>query len=106
MAELNDSSELQKYSQAVLYILSAVPPPPEYVELIADNFLAAITSSTVNFNSLKIKIVNANRKNVLVMAYSTECIAHILGLLLPEPHEHVEYDHIAGHGGPPRLSFG
>lgn len=54
MAELNDSSELQKYSQAVLYILSAVPPPPEYVELIADNFLTAISSSTVNYNYLNI----------------------------------------------------
>ena len=47
MSELNDSSELQTYSSAVLYVLSAVTPPPEYVEVIADNFINAIKSSTV-----------------------------------------------------------
>lgn len=30
MSELNDSSELQQYSQAVLYVISAVNVPPEY----------------------------------------------------------------------------
>ena len=48
MSELNDSSELQTYSSAVLYVLSAVTPPPEYVEVIADNFINAIKSSTVS----------------------------------------------------------
>jgi len=47
MSELNDSSELQSYSSAVLYILSAVMPPTEYVEAILDNFVAGIKSSTV-----------------------------------------------------------
>lgn len=47
MSELKDSSELQAYSSAVLYILSAVYPPIEYVALILDNFVLAIKSSTV-----------------------------------------------------------
>ncbi|KAI0728586.1 ARM repeat-containing protein [Fomitopsis betulina] len=46
MSELNDNSELQKYSSAVLYILSAVDPPEEYLGIIASNFLQAIKSST------------------------------------------------------------
>lgn len=48
MSELNDSSELQKYSTAVLYVLSAVNPPPSYVHLVMDNFLDAIHSSDVS----------------------------------------------------------
>ena len=47
MSELNDSSELQKYSSAVLYVLSAVNPPPGYVGVVMGNFLDAIQSSDV-----------------------------------------------------------
>jgi hypothetical protein len=47
MSELNDSSELQLYSSAVMYVLSAVTPPPEFVDIILDNFVTAIKSSTV-----------------------------------------------------------
>lgn len=47
MSELKDNSELQAYSSAVLYILSAVSPPIEYVASILDNFVLAIKSSTV-----------------------------------------------------------
>jgi proteasome activator subunit 4 len=55
MSELNDNSELQSYSSAVLYILSAVTPPTEYVEAILDNFILGIKSSTVKtFFNLKI----------------------------------------------------
>ena len=53
MSELNDSSELQTYSSAVLYVLSAVTPPPEYIEVIADNFINAIQSSTVRIRSYR-----------------------------------------------------
>ncbi|KAG6910583.1 hypothetical protein DXG01_009534 [Tephrocybe rancida] len=45
MSELNDSSDLQMYSSAVLYVLSAVSPPPEYVPVILSNFASAIQSS-------------------------------------------------------------
>ena len=48
MSELNDSSELQKYSSAVLYVLSAVDSPPDYVHVIANHFLTAIKSSDVS----------------------------------------------------------
>ena len=47
MSELSDDPELQSHSQAVLYILSAVAPPPESVEAIGTRFVSAISSSTV-----------------------------------------------------------
>jgi proteasome activator subunit 4 len=47
MSELNDSSELQTYSSAVLYVLSAVNPAPEFVDVIIQNFVTAIKFSTV-----------------------------------------------------------
>ncbi|KAG8953343.1 hypothetical protein FRC04_002753 [Tulasnella sp. 424] len=45
MAELNDSSELQLYSSAVLIVLSTISPPREYVEPIIDNLIGAVKSS-------------------------------------------------------------
>ncbi|KAG8934508.1 hypothetical protein FRC01_002240 [Tulasnella sp. 417] len=45
MAELNDSSELQLYSSAVLIVLSTISPPHEYVEPIIDNLIGAVKSS-------------------------------------------------------------
>ncbi|KAF9452549.1 hypothetical protein P691DRAFT_696832 [Macrolepiota fuliginosa MF-IS2] len=45
MSELNDSSDLHTYSTAVLYILSAISPPIEYVEAILSNFVSAIKST-------------------------------------------------------------
>jgi proteasome activator subunit 4 len=47
MSELNDSSELQAYSSAVLYVVSAVTPPAEDIEIILNHFTDAIKSSTV-----------------------------------------------------------
>ncbi|OBZ79732.1 Proteasome activator complex subunit 4A [Grifola frondosa] len=72
MSELNDSSELQKYSSAVLYVLSAVTPPSEYIEIIADNFIDAIKSSTswrIRVNVLPTLIVFFYR-NLLSMSSS------------------------------------
>ncbi|KAF7784715.1 hypothetical protein Agabi119p4_880 [Agaricus bisporus var. burnettii] len=46
MSELNDSSDLHTYSTAVLYIISAVSPPVEYVDAILSHFVAAIKSTT------------------------------------------------------------
>lgn len=46
MTEFNDHPELQSYSTAVLYSLSAVTPPPNYVEPILQNFAVAIKEST------------------------------------------------------------
>jgi proteasome activator subunit 4 len=47
MSELNDSAEVQTYSSAVLYVLSAVNLAPDFVDVILQNFVAAIKSSTV-----------------------------------------------------------
>jgi proteasome activator subunit 4 len=47
MSELNDSSELQLYSAAVLYVMSAVHCPPEYIQVILDHYVNALRSSTV-----------------------------------------------------------
>jgi len=47
MSELNDNSDLQAYSSAVLYILSAVTTPAEDIEIILNHFTDAIKSSTV-----------------------------------------------------------
>ncbi|KAF9535499.1 hypothetical protein CPB83DRAFT_841859 [Crepidotus variabilis] len=45
MSELNDNSELQAYSSAVLYNLAAVAPPEEFIEVILTNFTDAIKLS-------------------------------------------------------------
>lgn len=45
MSELQDSSELQSYSSGVLYILSAVTPPTEFVNLLTESFIGAIRMS-------------------------------------------------------------
>jgi proteasome activator subunit 4 len=47
MSEFSDNPELQTHSQAVLYIISAVVPPPESIEATCDSFVQAISSSTV-----------------------------------------------------------
>ena len=48
MSELNDSSELQKYSSAVLYVFSAVNAPQDEIDIILGHFLNAIKSSDVS----------------------------------------------------------
>jgi proteasome activator subunit 4 len=47
MSELNDSSELQLYSAGVLYVMSAVHCPSTYIQVILDNYVNALRSSTV-----------------------------------------------------------
>ncbi|KAH9922007.1 ARM repeat-containing protein [Epithele typhae] len=82
MSELNDSSELQTYSSAVLYVLSAVTPPPEYVGVIADNFINAIKSSIswrIRVNALPTLIVFFYR-NLLSM--SSGLVSRLMGVLL------------------------
>ncbi|KAG8737973.1 hypothetical protein FRC10_007440 [Ceratobasidium sp. 414] len=57
MSNLNDSSELMTYSNAVLYLLSAVTPPLEFVEPIVNALIEATTSSPlwrVRLNALPI----------------------------------------------------
>lgn len=54
MSELNDNTELQTYSSAVLYVLSAVNTVPDFVDVILQEFVAAIKSSTVRPNDLSL----------------------------------------------------
>lgn len=51
MSELSDNVELQTYSSAVLYLLSAVTVPKEYLDLVARGMMTAIRSSTVRKRS-------------------------------------------------------
>ncbi|KZW02117.1 ARM repeat-containing protein [Exidia glandulosa HHB12029] len=82
MSELNDSSELQTYSSAVLYVLSAVTPPVEYIELIADHFVDAVRSSTswrIRLNALPTLVVFFYRN---LTSFSDACVQRIMDLLL------------------------
>ncbi|KAI0961210.1 hypothetical protein AcV7_000369 [Taiwanofungus camphoratus] len=82
MSELNDSSELQTYSSAVLYVLSAVTPPPEYVEVIAENFISAIKSSTswrIRVNALPTLIVFYYRN---LLSISSNTVSRLMDVLL------------------------
>ena len=49
MTEVNDNVELQRYSSAVLHILSAITTPPTYIEPIMGHFIDAVQYSTVRF---------------------------------------------------------
>ena len=90
MSELNDSSELQTYSSAELYVLSAVTPPPEYVEVIADNFINAIKSSTERAALFTLSTTNGSLISLgVVVADSCECTSNPHCVLLSEPVEHV-----------------
>ena len=48
MTELSDNPELQMYTSAVLYILSAVNPPKEYTVSVLNTFISSIKSSQVS----------------------------------------------------------
>ncbi|KAF9474298.1 hypothetical protein BDN70DRAFT_884955 [Pholiota conissans] len=82
MSELNDSSELQTYSSAVLYILSAVTPPVEFIEAILDNFVVAIKSSTswrIRLHALPALVVFFYRN---LLSISQDGILKIMDVLL------------------------
>ncbi|KDR84826.1 hypothetical protein GALMADRAFT_233236 [Galerina marginata CBS 339.88] len=82
MSELNDSSELQAYSSAVLYILSAVTPPTEYIEAILTNFVTAVKSSTswrIRLHALPALVVFFYRN---LLSISQEGVAKLMDVLL------------------------
>jgi len=82
MSELKDNSELQAYSSAVLYILSAVCPPIEYVASILDNFVLAIKSSTswrIRLHALPALVVFFYRN---LLSISQDGVAKIMDVLL------------------------
>ncbi|KAF9056661.1 hypothetical protein BJ165DRAFT_1362353 [Panaeolus papilionaceus] len=82
MSELNDSSELQTYSSAVLYIISAVSPPAEYIEAILNNFVAAVKSSTswrIRLHALPALVVFFYRN---LLSISQDGVANVMDVLL------------------------
>ncbi|KAH9964279.1 hypothetical protein BC827DRAFT_1190239 [Russula dissimulans] len=82
MSELSDDPELQSHSQAVLYILSAVAPPPESIEAIGVGFISAISSSTswrIRLNSLPTLVVFFYRN---LMGIPNTTVSEIMDLML------------------------
>lgn len=82
----------------MLYVLSAVTPPHEYVEDILNHFVNAIKSSTVC-----VSVVYVNVPAVLtrgkVVEDQAECVTYPCGFLLSEPAEHFQFWSYASHGG-------
>lgn len=82
MSELNDSSELQLYSSAVLYVLSAVSPPVEYVTVILKNFSSAIKSSQswrIRLHALPALVVFFYRN---LLSISQDGVVQVMDVLL------------------------
>ncbi|KAJ6519492.1 hypothetical protein C8R45DRAFT_852433 [Mycena sanguinolenta] len=82
MSELNDSSDLQVYSSAVLYVLSAVTLPDVYVQDILENFVQAIKSSTswrIRLHALPALVVFFYRN---LLSISNEGVTRVMDVLL------------------------
>ncbi|KAI0275116.1 hypothetical protein BC834DRAFT_851157 [Gloeopeniophorella convolvens] len=82
MSELSDDPELQSHSQAVLYILSAVAPPPESIEAVGATFVNSISSSSswrIRLNSLPTLVVFFYRN---LMGISDASVSRIMDLML------------------------
>ncbi|KAJ7785950.1 hypothetical protein B0H16DRAFT_1488659 [Mycena metata] len=82
MSELNDSSDLQVYSSAVLYVLSAVAVPDVYVQDILENFVSAIKSSTswrIRLHALPALVVFFYRN---LLSISPEGVTKVMDVLL------------------------
>ncbi|KAJ6574754.1 hypothetical protein B0H19DRAFT_932973 [Mycena capillaripes] len=82
MSELNDSSDLQVYSSAVLYVLSAVAVPDVYVQDILENFVSAIKSSTswrIRLHALPALVVFFYRN---LLSISAEGVTKVMDVLL------------------------
>lgn len=104
MSELNDSSDLHTYSTAVLYVLSAVSPPIEYVEAILSNFVSAIKSTTVGVYAFLSDPGLMTSHSLLVLAYPTPSTADAGGVFLPEPSVHLTRRSVQCDGGPHGMS--
>ena len=72
---------------AVLYVLSAVTPPHEYVEDILNHFVNAIKSSTVCVSTIHVSILVVLTRGTVV-ENQAECVAYPCGFLLSKPAEH------------------
>lgn len=72
---------------AVLYVLSAVTPPHEYVEDILNHFVNAIKSSTVCVSATYVNFLAALTRGTVVEDQA-ECVAYPRSFLLQEPAEY------------------
>lgn len=90
---------------AVLYVLSAVTPPHEYVEDILNHFVNAIKSSTVCVSVVYVSIP-AVLTRVTVVENQVECVTYPCGFLLPEPVKHFQFRSYTSHGGDVGLPWG
>ena len=72
---------------AVLYVLSAVTPPHEYVEDILNHFVNAIKSSTVCVSVIRVSILVVLTRGTVV-ENQAERVTHPCRFLLPESPEH------------------
>ena len=82
---------------AVLYVLSAVTPPREYVEDILNHFVNAIKSSTVFISMVYVKFL-ALLTCGTVVEDKTECATYPRGLFLQEPVEYFRLQNCTGYG--------
>lgn len=82
MTEFNDNVELQTYSTAVLYVLSAFTPPVEYIGAILTNFVVAIKSSKswrIRLQALPPLVVFFYRN---LLSISPEGVAGVMDMLV------------------------
>ncbi|EGO02735.1 hypothetical protein SERLA73DRAFT_102663 [Serpula lacrymans var. lacrymans S7.3] len=82
MLELNDNSELQKYATGVLYVLSAVHLPSEYVGAVLEALVSSIKDSTswrIRLNALPALVVFFYRN---LLTTSSDDVSRVMDLLL------------------------
>ena len=58
MLELYDNVDLPVYSSAILYMISTVTPPHEYVDLVAETFINTIQSSSVSYQTAYLSLTS------------------------------------------------
>lgn len=76
MSELSDNPELQKYSSAVLQVMSGVYLPPAYVEIVLEKLVEAIQVSKV------CEAAFTSRHNMIRLSQSWRIRLHTLPALV------------------------
>ena len=90
---------------AVLYVLSAVTPPREYVEDILNHFVKAIKSSTVCVSMVYVKLLAVLTRGTVVED-QTECATYPCGLFLQESVGYFRLRNCTGYGSVFGLPWG
>ncbi|KIY51336.1 hypothetical protein FISHEDRAFT_37321 [Fistulina hepatica ATCC 64428] len=82
MAELNDNTDLHKYGNGVLYILSSILPPTEYIDVMFNDYMNVIKSSSswrIRLVAIPALVIFFNRT---MMSISTDTVAKIMDMLI------------------------